>query len=109
MTPLGIVVGASIGAALTGRADALFQAIFDSLGAGTFIYIAALDIIKTEFDNPRYRGEVAGRRPGLRHHGRPGHLDLTAAMCLASTCFARAPTVQQPIALGLSKEQRGDP
>jgi zinc transporter 1/2/3 len=57
MTPIGIVVGAGIGAVLTGRADALFEAIFDSLGAGTFIYIAALDIIKTEFDSPRYHGE----------------------------------------------------
>ena len=57
MTPVGIVVGASIGAALTGRADALFEAIFDSLGAGTFIYIATLDIIKTEFDSPRYHAE----------------------------------------------------
>ena len=34
--------------------DALFQAVFDSLGAGTFLYIATLDIIKTEFDSPRY-------------------------------------------------------
>lgn len=42
---------------MTGRADALFEATFDSLGAGTFIYIAALDIIKTEFDSPRYHGE----------------------------------------------------
>lgn len=57
MTPLGIVVGASIGAALTGRADVLFEAIFDSLGAGTFIYIATLDIIKTEFESPRYHAE----------------------------------------------------
>ncbi len=54
MTPLGIVVGASVGLALTGRPDALFQAVFDSLGAGTFVYIAALDIIKMEFDDPRY-------------------------------------------------------
>lgn len=54
MTPLGIVAGASIGAVLTGRADVLFEAVFDSIGAGTFIYIAALDIIKTEFDSQRY-------------------------------------------------------
>lgn len=52
MTPIGIVVGASIGIGLSGRADALFQAVFDSIGAGTFLYIAALDIIKTEFDDP---------------------------------------------------------
>lgn len=55
MTPLGIVIGASVGLALTAHSAHLFEAIFDSLGAGTFIYIAALDIIKTEFDNPKYR------------------------------------------------------
>ncbi len=43
--------------ALTGRADTLFEAVFDSLGAGTFLYIAALDILKTEFDSPRYHGQ----------------------------------------------------
>ncbi len=57
MTPLGIVAGASIGAMLTGRADVFFEAVFDSLGAGTFLYIAALDIIKTEFDGPRYHAQ----------------------------------------------------
>lgn len=57
MTPLGIVAGASIGAVLTGRAGVLFEAVFDSIGAGTFIYIAALDIIKTEFDSQRYHAQ----------------------------------------------------
>lgn len=52
MTPLGIVLGALVASALTGRADTLFEATFDSIGAGTFIYIAALDIIRTEFDSP---------------------------------------------------------
>ncbi|NYI41285.1 ZIP family metal transporter [Demequina lutea] len=53
MTPLGIIAGAAIGGMLTGRADTLFEAVFDSIGAGTFMYIAALDIIKTEFDHHR--------------------------------------------------------
>lgn len=57
MTPLGIVVGASIGAVLAGRAGTLFEAVFDSLGAGTFLYIATLDIIKNEFDSPRYHAQ----------------------------------------------------
>ncbi|MEJ2034473.1 MAG: hypothetical protein P8Y63_15895, partial [Deltaproteobacteria bacterium] len=30
----------------------LFEAIFDSIGAGTFLYIATLDIIRTEFELP---------------------------------------------------------
>ncbi len=50
MTPLGIIAGAGIGVALTGRADTPFEAVFDSIGAGTFMYIAALDIIKLEFE-----------------------------------------------------------
>jgi len=57
MTPLGIIAGAGIGLALTGRPDVIFEAIFDSLGAGTFLYISALDIIKTEFDDPHFHGE----------------------------------------------------
>ncbi|MDO8107849.1 ZIP family metal transporter [Isoptericola sp. b441] len=57
MTPLGIVVGSVVGAALTGRTATVFEAVFDSLGAGTFLYIAALDIIKTEFDGPRFHGQ----------------------------------------------------
>lgn len=56
MTPLGIVVGALVGATLSGRTGTLFEAVFDSVGAGTFLYIAALDIIKTEFDDPGYHG-----------------------------------------------------
>jgi len=57
MTPLGILVGTAVGASLAAHAQALFEATFDSLGAGTFVYIAALDIIKTEFDDPDYRGQ----------------------------------------------------
>lgn len=57
MTPLGIVVGASIGAVLTGGAGTLFEAVFDSLGAGTFLYIAMLDIIKNEFDSPNHHAQ----------------------------------------------------
>lgn len=55
MTPLGIILGGSVGLSLTPHAARLFEATFDSLGAGTFIYIAAMDIIKTQFDNPKYR------------------------------------------------------
>lgn len=57
MTPLGIVAGASIGVMLVGRSDTLFEAVFDSLAAETFIYIVALDIIKTEFDDPQHHGQ----------------------------------------------------
>lgn len=56
MTPLGILIGAGVGAVLSGPSAQVFEATFDSLGAGTFLYIAALDIIKTEFDEPEDHG-----------------------------------------------------
>ncbi|NQX89489.1 MAG: ZIP family metal transporter [Halioglobus sp.] len=52
MTPCGIVVGLAITSALDGRAQTLFQALFLSLAAGTFIYIAAFDILRDEFFQP---------------------------------------------------------
>lgn len=55
MTPLAIFVGGSVAALLSTHADRLFEATFDSIGAGTFLYIAALDIIRTEFESPQDR------------------------------------------------------
>jgi zinc transporter 1/2/3 len=52
MTPLGILAGTFTRFAISTRGGIVFEAVFDSLGAGTFLYIAALDIIKTEFDEP---------------------------------------------------------
>jgi zinc transporter 1/2/3 len=52
MTPLGILAGTFTQLAISARGSILFEAVFDSLGAGTFFYIAALDIIRTEFDEP---------------------------------------------------------
>lgn len=55
MTPLAILAGTGVAVALSSHADALFEATFDSIGAGTFLYIATLDIIRTEFESPRDR------------------------------------------------------
>lgn len=52
MTPLGILAGTLLSASLGASGGRLLEAAFDSLAAGTFIYIAALDIIRTEFDQP---------------------------------------------------------
>jgi zinc transporter 1/2/3 len=52
MTPLGILVGTGVSSALSSHPGEIFEATFNSIGAGTFIYIAALDIIRTEFDAP---------------------------------------------------------
>lgn len=52
MTPIGILAGAAVTALVPNAGRHAFEAVFDSLGAGTFLYIAALDIIRTEFEAP---------------------------------------------------------
>ena len=52
MTPIGIIVGLLVTNALEGRAQTIFQAVFLSLAAGSFIYIAAFDILRDEFLQP---------------------------------------------------------
>jgi solute carrier family 39 (zinc transporter), member 1/2/3 len=49
MTPLGIVLGAGLDHLLQDRYGRLFEGIFDSLAAGTFLYIAIIEIIGKEF------------------------------------------------------------
>lgn len=49
MTPLGIAAGAILGALLSGKAAQWFEGIFDALAAGTFLYIAVVDIVENEF------------------------------------------------------------
>lgn len=49
MTPLGIVLGAGLEHLLQGNYGRLFEGIFDCLAAGTFLYIAIIEIIGKEF------------------------------------------------------------
>ena len=49
MTPLGILMGSTLTAVLTGTAEQLITTTFDALAAGTFLYIALVDIIDVEF------------------------------------------------------------
>ena len=49
MTPLGIVLGALFSRIFSGKADVAFEAVFDALAAGTFLYIAVVDIIEEVF------------------------------------------------------------
>ena len=49
MTPLGIVFGAGLDHVLQDRHGRLLEGIFDSLAAGTFLYIAIIEIIGKEF------------------------------------------------------------
>jgi zinc transporter 1/2/3 len=52
MTPIGILAGTGVNALISSASQEWFEAIFNSLGAGTFLYIATLDIIRTEFELP---------------------------------------------------------
>jgi len=49
MTPLGIVLGTGISALLNSTGEQMFEALFDAIAAGTFLYIASLDVIREEF------------------------------------------------------------
>lgn len=51
VTPLGILIGALLGNLLAEESGEIVEAVFDSLAAGSFLYIAALDIIQEEFDD----------------------------------------------------------
>jgi len=49
MTPVGILLGAIIANMLSGSVAELTIAFFDALAAGTFIYIAIMEILNEEF------------------------------------------------------------
>lgn len=53
MTPMGVVLGTLIAAILDSTGEQAFEALFDAIAAGTFIYIASLDILREEFLPPR--------------------------------------------------------
>ncbi|MEA3492063.1 MAG: ZIP family metal transporter [Campylobacterota bacterium] len=54
MTPLGIVIGLVISNALSGKSTQFSIALFDALAAGTFLYIAIMDIFNEEFEEKSY-------------------------------------------------------
>ena len=49
MTPAGIVLGCGAMRILSGRTEQAFEALFDALAAGTFLYVAVVDILGEEF------------------------------------------------------------
>ena len=55
MTPLGVVMGTFWSTLLEGWEEALFEGIFDALAAGTFLYIAIVDILTEEFLSGHHR------------------------------------------------------
>jgi zinc transporter 1/2/3 len=48
-TPIGILLGTWWASILDGPAEAKFEGIFDALAAGTFFYIAVMDLLAEEF------------------------------------------------------------
>jgi len=55
MTPLGIVVGLAGSGLLRGGAGLYFDATVSALAAGTFLYIASIDMLQDEFLKPGSR------------------------------------------------------
>ena len=51
-TPVGGLLGAAIGASFDGRVGATLEALFLSVAAGTFVYVATFDILRDEFPAP---------------------------------------------------------
>lgn len=51
MTPLGVLMGSYLGSIESGHKAVIFEAVFDTLAAGTFLYIATLEIIAELFEN----------------------------------------------------------
>ena len=50
-TPLGIAIGAALGASVEGATRDAFEAIFLALAAGTFAYVAIVDILREEHES----------------------------------------------------------
>lgn len=55
MTPIGILLGLGFMEMLSGSSEQMFEAGFDGLAAGTFLYVALLDILEKEFANRVHR------------------------------------------------------
>ena len=55
MTPIGIAIGSIISSIDSNQTTIWFEAIFDALATGTFVYIAVLDIINEVFESPEKR------------------------------------------------------
>lgn len=49
MTPVGILLGSALNQLLSGSAGVLFEAVFDALAAGTFLFVAVFEILGREF------------------------------------------------------------
>ncbi|MYA08685.1 MAG: hypothetical protein F4060_13100 [Holophagales bacterium] len=55
MTPLGIVFGTVAGQVFEGRTALIFEGSFNAIAAGTFIYVAVMDVLDAEMSRERDR------------------------------------------------------
>ena len=55
MTPFGIVLGTVAGEVLQGSASLVFEGSFNALAAGTFVYVAVMDVLDAELSRERDR------------------------------------------------------
>ena len=53
MTPIGVVLGELVSARISGDAASLVSGIINAVAAGTFLYVAIVDIIHEEFDSSK--------------------------------------------------------
>ena len=53
MAPLGIVIGISLSLVMPDHAAEIVEAVFVSIAAGSFIYVASVDILLEEFHTSR--------------------------------------------------------
>jgi len=54
MTPIGVILGGSLIVILQNQNELLFEAVFDALAAGTFLYVALGEILPKEFENSQH-------------------------------------------------------
>lgn len=54
-TPVGLLLGTLASSALSGRTALQFEAVFDSLAAGTFLYVATMDLMHDAFEERSVR------------------------------------------------------
>jgi len=50
MAPLGAMIGIMMATMLSSQSSVIFEAIFDSVAAGTFLYVATLDVMAEVFE-----------------------------------------------------------
>ena len=55
MTPIGIVLGTVAGQVFEGRTALVFEGSFNAIAAGTFIYVAVMDVLDAEMSRERDR------------------------------------------------------